>query len=217
MKIQHRGNLIKKLVGLIGVTGVSVVIAFPVGAQNPGGAVNPHPSIFNEPPYNRSGSTQSTPGITPSTPSDNRSMTGTVSGNVVAVAASNGSFKTLTAALKAAGLDKTLAGAGPFTVFAPTDQAFAALPPDALQKLLQPQNKDLLVKILTYHVVQGKVQSSTLKSGDIETVEGSPVTINVGNTGVMVNKAKVVQAGIRASNGVIYVIDRVMLPRDLLS
>ncbi len=215
MKIQHHSSLLKKLAGLIGAAGVSIAIAFPAGAQNTGGAVNPHPSIFNEPPYNRSGRTQPTPGVTPSTPSDNGSTTQTQSGNVVDVAASNGSFKTLTAALKAAGLDKTLAGAGPFTVFAPTDQAFAALPQDALQQLLQPQNKDLLVKILTYHVVPGKVQSSDLKSGDVQTVEGSPVTLNVGNSGVMVNKAKVLQADIQASNGVIHVIDRVMLPRDL--
>ncbi len=211
MKIQHHTDLIKKLAGLVGVAGVSVLIGFPAGAQQQGGALNPHPSIFNEPPYNRGGGTQQTPGTTPSTPSS----TGTQSGNIVDVAASNGSFNTLTAALKAAGLDRTLSGTGPFTVFAPTDKAFAALPPSALQQLLQPQNKDLLVKILTYHVVPGKVQSSDLKPGDVETVEGSPVTIKVGNSGVMVNNAKVLQPDIQAINGVIHVIDHVMLPRDL--
>lgn len=211
MKIQHHTDLIKKLAGLVGVAGVSVLIGFPAGAQQQGGVLNPHPSIFNEPPYNRSRSTQQTPGTTPSTPSS----TGAQSGDVVAVAASNGSFNTLTAALKAAGLDKTLSGTGPFTVFAPTDQAFAALPPSALQQLLQPQNKDLLVKILSYHVVPGKVQSSDLKPGDVETVEGSPMTVKIGNSGVMVNNAKVLQPDIQASNGVIHVIDHVMLPRDL--
>ena len=216
IQIQHHTDLLKKLAGLMGVLGASVLIGFPVGAQQQGGGVNPRPSIFNEPPYNHSGSTQPTPGTTPSMPSTPSSGgAGTQSGNVVAVAASNGSFNTLTAALKAAGLDKTLSGSGPFTVFAPTDKAFAALPPDALQQLLQPQNRDLLVKILTYHVVPGKVQSSDLKAGDVETVEGSPVTIKVGNSGVMVNNSKVLQADIPASNGVIHVIDQVMLPRDL--
>ncbi len=215
MKIQHHTNLRKKLAGLIGVVGASVLICLPVGAQQGGGSRNPRPSIFNEPPYNHGGSTQPTPETTPSTPASGGSVTGTQSGNVVAVAASNGSFNTLTAALKAAGLDKTLSGSGPFTVFAPTDKAFAALPQDALQQLLQPQNRDLLVKILTYHVVPGKVQSSDLKAGDVETVEGSPVTIKVGNSGVMVNNSKVLQADIPASNGVIHVIDQVMLPRDL--
>jgi hypothetical protein len=81
--------------------------------------------------------------------------------------------------------------------------------------LLQPQNKDLLVKILTYHVVPGKVQSSDLKAGDVETVEGSPVAVKIGNSGVMINNAKVLQADIQATNGVIHVIDHVMLPRDL--
>lgn len=210
MKIKHHTDWLKKLAGLVGVAGVSVLISFPAGAQQ-GGALNPHPSIFDEPPYNRGSRTQQPPGATPAIPSP----TGTQSGNIVAVAASNGSFNTLTAALKAAGLDKTLSGTGPFTVFAPTDQAFASLPPSALRQLLQPQNKDLLVKILTYHVVPGKVQSSDLKAGDVETVEGSPVAVKIGNSGVMINNAKVLQADIQATNGVIHVIDHVMLPRDL--
>ena len=131
---------------------------------------------------------------------------------IVEIASTNGSFKTLTAALKAAGLVKTLSGSGPFTVFAPTDAAFAALPKGTVEKLLRPENKALLVKILTYHVVSGEVLSTNLKSGKVKTVEGSPVMVKVGTRGVMVNNANVVKADIKASNGVIHVIDRVILP-----
>ncbi len=131
---------------------------------------------------------------------------------IVEIASTNGSFKTLTAALKAAGLVKTLSGSGPFTVFAPTDAAFAALPKGTVEKLLRPENKALLVKILTYHVVSGEVLSTNLKSGKVKTVEGSPVMVKVGTRGVMVNNANVVKADIKASNGVIHVIDKVILP-----
>ena len=134
----------------------------------------------------------------------------------MALAASNDSFKTLTAALKAAGLAETLSGKGPFTVFAPTDAAFAALPQDALQELLKPENKDILVKILSYHVVPGNVASTDLKSGEVKTVEGGPVNVQVDSAkGVTVNDAKVVQPDIKASNGVIHAIDKVILPPDL--
>ena len=220
IEFQNHSNLLKKLAGLVGVAGVSVLIGLPAGAQQQGGALNPTPSIFNEPPYNRDRPTEPTPGASPSTPSTppaGESTTGTPSNNVVAVAASNDSFKTLTAALQAAGLTETLQGEGPFTVFAPTDEAFAALPQEALQALMRPENKEILVKILTYHVVPGKVQSTDLKSGEIQTVEGSPVTVMVGNSGVMVgkNNAMVIQPDIEASNGVIHVIDKVLLPPDL--
>lgn len=131
---------------------------------------------------------------------------------VVQIAATNGSFKTLTAALKAAGLTETLSGPGPFTVFAPTDAAFAALPKGTVEKLLLPQNKAMLVKILTYHVVAGDVLSTNLKTGKVKTVEGSSVKVKVSAMGVMVNNAKVVKADIKASNGVIHVIDKVLMP-----
>jgi uncharacterized surface protein with fasciclin (FAS1) repeats len=135
----------------------------------------------------------------------------------VAVAAANDSFKTLTSALQTAGLTETLSGAGPFTVFAPTDEAFAALPQEALQALMRPENKEILVKILTYHVVPGKITSTDLKSGEITTVEGSAVPVTVGNGGVTVGKdsANVIKPDIEASNGVIHVIDKVLLPPDL--
>jgi uncharacterized surface protein with fasciclin (FAS1) repeats len=132
---------------------------------------------------------------------------------IVDIAASAGSFKTLTAALKAADLVEVLEGKGPFTVFAPTDEAFAALPPGTLDALLKPENKDDLVKILTYHVVPGAVMSSDLKAGKVATVEGSKVTIQLGDS-VKVDGAQVVKADIEASNGVIHVIDKVILPSN---
>lgn len=235
IKAQNHSKWLKKMVSLVGVAGASLLIGFPVEAQQQGGAVNPSPSIFNEPPYNRSRPTEAAPEASPAaptTPSTEQSpeaspsvpsvpspegATGTPSGNnIVALAAANDSFKTLTAALKAAGLTETLSGEGPFTVFAPTDAAFAALPQDALQELLKPENKDVLVKILTYHVVPGNVQSTALKTGEVKTVEGGPVNVKVDPAaGVTVNDAKVVQPDIQASNGVIHVIDKVILPPDL--
>ncbi len=225
MKLNSRSNLLKMLAGLVTVATTSVLIVFPTEAQQQGDVRNPSPSIFNEPPYNRTRSTQPTPTSPdlPSTPPSEGPTTGTSSDNVVALAAANGSFKTLTAALKAAGLTETLSGPGPFTVFAPTDEAFAAfastLPPGGLEKLLasdDPQIKQILVKILTYHVVPGKVTSSDLQSGDVKTVEGGAITVKVGSpTDVMVNSAKVVQPDIQASNGVIHVINQVILPPDL--
>ena len=153
-----------------------------------------------------------TPAPVPTTPGAS-----TGSENLVALAAANGSFKTLTAALKAADLTATLEGTGPFTIFAPNDQAFAALPQEALQELLKPENKALLVKILTYHVVPGKVTSTDLKSGAVKSVEGGSINVKVDPaTGVSLNDdAKVVQPDIQASNGVIHAIDKVILPPDI--
>jgi uncharacterized surface protein with fasciclin (FAS1) repeats len=139
----------------------------------------------------------------------------TNAGTIVDVASANGSFKTLVAAVKAAGLVETLSGKGPFTVFAPTDEAFAALPKGTLDKLLKPENKKTLKKILTYHVVSGEVTSKAIKPGAVKTVEGSPVTVTVKNGSVKVDKASVVKADVKASNGVIHVIDKVILPPGL--
>ena len=132
---------------------------------------------------------------------------------IVDIATSAGSFKTLTAALEAADLVSVLKGEGPFTVFAPTDEAFAALPEGTLDELLKPENKAKLVKILTYHVVPGAVMSTDLKAGEVATVEGSDVTIELGDS-VKVNDAEVIKADIEASNGVIHVINKVILPSD---
>ena len=132
--------------------------------------------------------------------------------DIVDTAVAAGSFKTLVAAVQAAGLVDTLKGEGPFTVFAPTDEAFAALPAGTVEDLLKPENKDKLVKILTYHVVAGKVMSTDLKDDMMaKTVEGGEVKIDLDN-GPMVNDAKVVTADVAADNGVIHVIDKVIMP-----
>ena len=135
--------------------------------------------------------------------------------DIVDTAVSAGSFNTLVAAVEAAGLVETLKGEGPFTVFAPTDEAFAALPYGTLQDLLKPENKEQLVAILTYHVVPGKVMSSDVggKQMGVATVEGSEVRVN-GMSGVTVNGANVIQANIETDNGVIHVIAQVILPQS---
>ncbi|MGB0371814.1 MAG: fasciclin domain-containing protein [Opitutales bacterium] len=132
--------------------------------------------------------------------------------SIVEIAASNDNFSTLVAAVKAAGLVETLAGEGAFTVFAPTDEAFAALPEGTLESLLKPENKDALVSILTYHVVPGKVPASAVKTMPVKTVNGQKAQLKVSRGKVTIDKAKVVQTDIMASNGVIHVIDAVILP-----
>ncbi len=138
----------------------------------------------------------------------------TRSPDIVDIAASNGNFGTLVAAVGAAGLVDTLKSPGPFTVFAPTDAAFAALPAGTVENLLKPENKDQLVKILTYHVVPGAVTSDQLagKRLNVATVQGQTVHIDA-RRGVHVNNARVTTADIIASNGVIHVIDKVLLPK----
>jgi uncharacterized surface protein with fasciclin (FAS1) repeats len=135
-------------------------------------------------------------------------------GTIVEIAVATDGFSTLVAALQAAGLVETLSSEGPFTVFAPTDEAFAALPEGLLEKLLLPENSDLLVKILTYHVVAGQVLAADVVDGDVATVEGQNITLST-TTGVSVNGANVVLADVLASNGVIHVIDAVILPPDV--
>ncbi|SRR5579883_3356476 len=236
MKLTN-SNLLTKLVSIVGATGVALLMSLPSGANevvNPvqiaqqssgagGRSLNPSPSIFNEPPYNRSRTAPgeatppsslptTPPGTTPSYPPS--STTG--GKDLVSLTQSNSQFKKLTQALKAAGLTATLKGKGPFTLFAPTDAAFNELPQDALAELFKPENKEVLVKILTYHVVPGEVLSSNLKSGEVKTVEGSPINVKVDpKNGVMVDDAKVIQADIKASNGVIHVINKVILPPNL--
>jgi uncharacterized surface protein with fasciclin (FAS1) repeats len=134
-----------------------------------------------------------------------------VAGDIVAIASGTEGFSTLVAAVTAAGLVETLQGAGPFTVFAPNDAAFAALPAGLLDKLLLPENLAVLTSILTYHVVSGKIMSTDVMAGDAPSVEGS--TIALGTTdGVQVNDATVIAADVEASNGVIHVIDKVLVP-----
>ena len=135
--------------------------------------------------------------------------------DIVAIASANEDFSTLVAAVSAAGLVETLQGEGPFTVFAPTNAAFDALPAGLVDKLLMPENKDVLVKILTYHVVSGAIMAADVTAGDVASVEGGMIAVTTNDGGVQVNGASVVSADIVASNGVIHVIDAVILPPDV--
>ena len=131
---------------------------------------------------------------------------------IVGVAAGAGQFNTLVAAVKAAGLVDTLNGAGPFTVFAPTDEAFAKLPAGTVETLLKPENKEKLIAILTYHVLAGKVMAADVKTMSAKTVNGKEASIKVDGGKVTVGAANVVKTDIPASNGVIHVIDTVLIP-----
>ena len=134
--------------------------------------------------------------------------------DIVDTAVAAGSFKTLVAAVKAAGLAETLKGKGPFTVFAPTDEAFAKLPKGTVEDLLKPENKDQLIAVLTYHVVPGRVLAAdVVKLKSAKTVQGQEVAIKVADGGVSVDGAKVVKTDIACSNGVIHVIDSVIIPK----
>lgn len=135
-------------------------------------------------------------------------------GTIVDVASASDDFSTLVTALSAAGLVETLQGPGPFTVFAPTNEAFAALPAGVLDKLLLPENKEALTKILTYHVLPREVMAADIADGNAATVEGLTVALSTAD-GVTVNGAKVVTADVVASNGVIHAIDAVILPPDV--
>ena len=132
-------------------------------------------------------------------------------GTIVDVAAGNGNFNTLVAAVKAAGLAETLSGKGPYTVFAPTDAAFAKLPPGTVDALLKDVPK--LKAILTYHLVSGKVMAKDVKTGAVPTVNGQSINITAGAGGVAVNDAKVTATDVAASNGVIHVVDTVLMPK----
>jgi len=147
-------------------------------------------------------------GTTSTTPTGN---------DIVSIAASNNSFTTLTTLLRTAGLAETLQQQGPYTVFAPTDQAFAALPAGTVEQLQQPENRELLVKILRYHVVPGQLTSSQLTAGELRTAEEAPVNIKVdsANNQIAVNDATVIQPNVQASNGVIHVINEVLIPPNL--
>lgn len=132
--------------------------------------------------------------------------------SVVDLAIGSADHSTLVAAVKAAGLVETLSGAGPFTIFAPTNAAFAKLPAGTVEGLLKPENKAKLSAVLTYHVVPGKVLAADVKPGKVKTVNGKEVTITVQNGAVMIDGAKVIATDLVGSNGVIHVIDGVILP-----
>jgi uncharacterized surface protein with fasciclin (FAS1) repeats len=200
MKNQNVPNWMKQLAGFAGVIGASALIGFPAWAH-----INSNTNVAN------ATQTQQVAGNakTAASPAPIAQAK-----DIVAIASGDGQFKTLTKALTAAGLVPTLQGKGPFTVFAPTDAAFAALPKATLDDLLKPANKAKLTKILTYHVVSGAVLSTSLKSGDVPSVEKTPLKVVVAGGKVTVNGANVVKADIKASNGVIHVIDKVLIPAD---
>lgn len=149
--------------------------------------------------------------------SDNSNTDGSnmaMAATVVDLALGNENLTTLVAALQAAGLVETLQGAGPFTVFAPNNEAFAALPAGVLEALLLPENKDTLVKILTYHVLPGNVKAADVRDGDVASVQGGTVKLGTMN-GVTVNNANVVNPDNSSNNGVVHIIDAVILPSDV--
>ena len=159
-----------------------------------------------------------TPAPTTPAPADTMAPADTSSQTIVEIAAGNPDFSTLVAAVQAAGLAETLSGPGPFTVFAPTNEAFAKLPAGTVDTLLKPENKDTLAGILTYHVVSGAIMAKDVKPGDVVTVNGQSFTISVEGSDVIItdaqgNKSKVVATDIVASNGVIHVIDTVLMPK----
>lgn len=205
MKNQNLPSWMKQLTGFAGVIGASALIGFPAWAH-----INSNTRVAN------ATQTQQVAGNvkTAASPAPNAaSPAPTAAGkDIVAIASGDAQFKTLTKAVTAAGLVTTLQGKGPFTVFAPTDAAFAALPKGTVEKLLQPENKALLTQILTYHVVPGSVVSTSLKSGDVKSVEGRSLKVAVSTGKVTVGGANVVKADIKASNGVIHVIDKVLMP-----
>jgi uncharacterized surface protein with fasciclin (FAS1) repeats len=183
----------------------------PTSTTTPTPSVSPTPGATTTP----SPTTTSTP-IPTSTPTPTLSPSpgsaSSTKSTVVGIASADSNFKTLTKALKASGLDKKLSGPGPFTVFAPTDKAFAALPPNTLATLLKPANKQKLISLLNYHIVSGQEKSTDLKAGSVPTLAGRSVTVKVQPSGITVNNAKVVKADITASNGIIHAVDKVLMP-----
>ncbi len=200
MKTQNLPSWMKKPIGLAGAIGASALIGLPALAH-----INSNTSVGNANP---------SPQVAQTVKPANQPVRIAQTKDIVATASGDAQFKTLTKALTAAGLVTTLQGKGPFTVFAPTEAAFAALPKATLDDLLKPANKAKLAKILTYHVVPGSVVSTSLKSGDVKSVEGSPLKVTVAGGKVTVGGANVVKADVKASNGVIHVIDKVLMPPD---
>ncbi|MFB6276472.1 MAG: fasciclin domain-containing protein [Halothece sp.] len=134
--------------------------------------------------------------------------------DIVGIASNNENFSTLVKAVQAADLAETLQGEGPFTVFAPTNEAFAKLPDGIVEFLLQPENKDLLVDVLSYHVVPGEVMSNQLETGTVDSLNGG-LSVAISGNSVIVNNASVIQPDVEASNGVIHAVNRVLLPEGL--
>lgn len=207
MKDTNRTGVIRQLASIVGVVGAGVPISLPVAAKT----TNCNSSASSQVSYTAAATGTTSDVIADG---DKGAKKPQAKKNIAEIASTNNNFKMMTAVLKAAGLTQTLARKGPFTVFAPTDAALAKLPKGTVENLLKPENRDKLVKILTYHLVLGKVTSAQIKSGDVKTVEGSAVKVNVANRKVMVNDATVIMPDVQASNGVIHAIDTVIMPAD---
>src|SRR4028119_1081936 len=191
MKNQNLPSWMKQLTGFAGVIGATALIGFPAWAH-----INSNTSDANATPTQQVAGNVKTAA---SLAQNGASPAPTAAGkDIVAIASGDAQFKTLTKAVTAAGLGTTLQGKGPFTVFAPTDAAFAALPKGTVENLLKPENKALRTKMLTYHVVPGSVVSTSLKSGDVKSVEGSSLKVAVSPGKVTVGGANVVKADIKA-------------------
>lgn len=198
---------------LLSVLGLSLFITLPVLAQQQPAKDSLEPTSES---VEESAPTQPVPTLQDQEKPDTSTEAAPTSGTLVDKATNTEKLQTLVKAIKAAGLQETLAGEGPYTIFAPTDEAFAALPPGVLDQLLQPENKDVLVQLLKLHVVPGSVTSNQIKAGQVGTLAGTPVDIKLSpDGGVTVNNAKVTQADIQASNGVIHEIDKVILPTEV--
>ncbi|MBD2771025.1 fasciclin domain-containing protein [Iningainema tapete] len=198
---------------LFGIISVGSVVALSACNNQPT-AQNTTPQQAEESPVASTPSATEVQSTTtaPATPSTTTTQSQNLA-QLAQAANSAGSYTTLFKAVQAAGLTDQLTKKGPYTVFAPNDAAFAALPKGTLEDLLKPQNKNKLAKVLAYHVVPGKLTSSQLKSGKVKTVEGQSVTVKVtGGSQVGVNNANVLQADIPATNGVVHTIDKVLLP-----
>jgi uncharacterized surface protein with fasciclin (FAS1) repeats len=224
--MNHTAQMTKKF--LILLAAVSSVAA--LGACGQPSATNPEQPATEQAtgttgsttaPETTATTTTTTTTTTPAVASENTATTANLVSNesesIVQIAAANPSFSTFTKAVEAAGLTETLSAPGAYTVFAPTDEAFAALPAGTLEELMKPENKEKLAKILQYHVLATKVASAEIKPGEVATVEGDPVNLEVAEGKVTVNGAEVIQPDINANNGVIHVIKVVILPPGVAS
>lgn len=232
MKAKGRIYPMKKLTSLVGVVGISFLLGFPALAQfKTEGKVQVSeqtmPSEVEEietqaeemvsPPEEVTEPTMEPPTSQELNSQEDESAT-LEEGNLSEVAAANESLTTFLAAIEAAGLTQALNEENSITIFAPSNAAFEALPEGTLESLLQQENQETLRRILAYHVIEGKVTSSDIEMGQVTTAEGNPIDVQINgeaeNMQVSVNEAKVVEADLEASNGVIHVIDKVMLPPE---
>ncbi len=199
----------KSIAATLGVAIASTSILFSLSSHAQSGMPGTTTPTTTPTPVTKPTGGTMTPGSGMSKPATTTAPTG----KTIADAVARGkSFTILAKAIKAADLGETLSGVGPYTIFAPTDAAFAKLGKVKLKNLLKPENKEQLKKILTYHVVSGEVTSKTLKAGKVTTVEGSDITVKIKGKTVMINNAKVIKADFKASNGIMHAIDTVMIP-----